>query len=134
LSIACVQWQLFDAGNQANWVSGPIKIMRLGYFWWDINGYSLGLDYIRFEDQIFIPPTKLVTGYNWNLAPGVTGTFTHTYTKLNELPVDVITEAIGLAVGNVGGLRKLGLGGLEGAVPTVTKYGQNQRLRGYISN
>jgi len=134
MAIACVQWDMFDAGHQAAWNQGPIKIYRLGYFWWQMDGYMLELQYIRFAQQIFLPPNNLVNAYSWQLEEGVTGTFNHTYTKLNELPVDVIGQGIGMAIGQVDGLRKLTQTGLDGPIPQITKRGNNQRLRGYVSN
>jgi len=134
MTIACVQWDLFDAGKQASWKDGPIKIYRLGYFWWDFNGYHGELQYIRVDKQIFFPPNQLATGYSWQLEDGVRGDFFHTYTKLAELPVDVITQAVGLASGKFAGVGKLTNAGITGAPNAVTKLGSNQRLKGYISN
>lgn len=134
MGIACVQWDLFDAGKQASWKQGPIKIYRLGYFWWDYNGYHGELQYIRFDKQIFFPPQGIETGYSWQLEEGVRGDFNHTFTKLRELPVEVINQAVSLATGRIAGIGKITNTGITGAPSTVTKIGQNQRLKGYISN
>lgn len=134
MAIACVQWDLFDPGHQVSWQQGPKKIYKLGYFWWDFNGYAGELQYIRFEKQIFFPPNQLPTGYSWQLMEGVRGDFNHTFTKLNELPVEVINQAVGLATGRFAGVGKLTNTGILSAPPAVQKIGQNQRLKGYISN
>jgi len=134
LSIACVQWDLFDAGRQASWQDGPIKIYRLGYFWWDYNGYNGELQYIRFGKQMFFPPNAIVAGYSWQLEPGVRGDFNHTFTKLNELPVEVINQAVGLASGKVLGIGKVTNAGITSVPNEPIKVGHNQRLKGYISN
>lgn len=135
MPIASVQWQLYDAGNQASWVKqGPSKIYRLGYFSFDYDGFHGKLEYIRFDKQIFFPENRLCTGYHWQLEPGVRGDFFICYTKLNELPVDVITQAISMGAGKVAGLGKITRDGNILGPSEVTKIGQNQRLKGYISN
>lgn len=134
MAIGAVQFTLFDAGKQASFVSGPTNIYKLGYFWWLMGEYSLGLEYIRFGKQNFLPPTSKVDGYGWNfLADDIKGDFQIVWTKLDELPVEVIGQAIGLASGQIGGLRAMGLGGLTGPDPTLIKRGPNM-LRGYVRN
>lgn len=134
MGIACVQWDCFDPGRQTDWKAGPIPIRRLGYFWWDYNGYNGELQYIRFEKQIFFPPNAIATGYSWQLEPGVRGDFNVTFTKLDELPVAVINQAIQMGAGKIAGLGNISSTGMIQAPTAVTKIGTNARLKGYISN
>jgi len=135
MGISCVQWNMFDAGHQTDWQgTGEIKIRRLGYFWWMYNGYCGELEYIRFEKQIFLPKANFVDGWGWELFPGVHGDFHVTWTKLAELPVEVIGQAISLAAGKIGGLGNLNKDGIIQAPSQIMKQGTNTRLKGYISS
>src|ERR1044072_3907200 len=133
MGIACVQFDAFEVGPLVPWTEGPTKIYRFGYFWWRLGGYNFPLEHVRFAKQIFLPPTPLVTGYGYDIKHGVHGQFVHTYTKLDELPLDIIGEGVNLAIGQVAGLKRLGLSGLEGPEPTLRKLGTNQRLKGGVS-
>lgn len=123
-----------DPGKQTPFREGDPRIYRLGYFWWEWNGYAGELQYIRFPQQIFFPPNHLVNGWGWNVETGVRGRMWPTYTKLNELPVEVIGQALNLAAGKIGGMGKITNTGITTVPSQMIKMGTNQRLKGYISN
>lgn len=135
MSIASVQFQLIDPGKVAPWIGQNKSLYRLGWLWFDYDGYGGPLHYIRYPQQIFFPENRLATGFNWQYSDnGVKGNFQITYSKLNELPVDVITNGVGLGVGQVAGLGTLSETGILTPPAAPAKLGSNQRLRGYISN
>lgn len=128
MTLAAVQFQLIDKGQQASMVFGPVPIIKLGYIWFDYGEFHGNLEYIRFARQIFFPPNGKITGFGYQLLPGVLGKFTVVYTKLADDPYTVLGNVISAYSGKVTGLAQTLRGGTQGAPPVVTALGENKRL------
>lgn len=129
MTVSCVQFTCDRVGTKTAVVNGPVPIYKLGYFWWDLDGYHHDLQYIRFQKQLFIPPNLKVTSWGFTLFPGVTGNFRTVYTKLADDPLSVLGNVLSAYQGKIPGLAQTLLGGTQGTAPTVTKLGTNQRLK-----
>jgi hypothetical protein len=128
MTLGSVQFQLIDKGPNSDMVFGPVPIIKLGYFWFDYNEFHGDLQYIRFNRQIFIPPNNKITGFGYQMLPGVVGKFTVVYTKLADDPYTVLGNVISAYTGKIPGLAQSLVGGGQGAPPTVTALGTNKRL------
>jgi hypothetical protein len=129
--IAAVQWSADNNGNNTAMVFDRAlegnDIIRFGYFWWRYGEFNGELHYIRFAHQIFFPPDGIVTGYGYNVNPGVSGKFHVVWSKLEDNPLKVLEKVISLKLGAGDGLGNLKPDGTLGAPPTVTKLGTNTR-------
>jgi hypothetical protein len=118
-----------DAGSQVSWVkNSDVFIYRLGYFWFLYGGYAGELQHIRFKKQIFYPINQNVDGYGWDVEVGVSGKFHAVWTKLNEMPIEVISKGISLAAGNLAGLAPIGVNGITDVAPTIAAIASNTRI------
>jgi hypothetical protein len=127
MTLAAVQFELFDPGPKTAVLRGPVDIWRLGYIWFDYGDFHGDLQYVRFDKQLFLAPNLKVTGYGYQLFPGVTGRFTTVYTKLADDPFTILGNVISAYQGKIPGLAQTLVGSTMGAPPQVTKLGVNQR-------
>jgi hypothetical protein len=128
MTLAAVQFNLLSAGPKTAVLNGPVPVYRLGYMWFDYGDYHGDLQYIRFNRQLFLAPNLKVTGFGYQLFPGVTGQFKVVYTKLADDPFTVLGNVISAYQGKIPGLAQTLVNGTQGAAPQITTQGTNKRL------
>lgn len=101
-------------------IFGPTDpIYFLGWASFKYGGYCGQQVLIRYAHQIFFPENDAADGFTVICKPGVIFDLLVKYRTLDPLNIQVLGEAVNLALGNVSGLKRIGNAGLEGSAPVL---------------